>query len=265
MRYTIRHETRCHFDSPTSYSIRQLRITPREEAGVRVAQWQVNTPARSRRSVDAWGNTTHLLTLTEPHENVRIVVTGVVEVPDEAPTLLEQEPGALAPQIYLASTRLTSPGAALAELAQQHLGRPPQDIDAVLALLQALREQLRPAPSGGEALRGAESSFARGSATLPDQVHILLAACRSLGLPARFVSGYQLGDSASKRVGEYAWADVWLEREGGWVSFDARRAQLASGRQIRLAVGRDYLDACPMRAAHHGGGHEEVRVSMHAA
>ncbi|MDO6387814.1 MULTISPECIES: transglutaminase family protein [Uliginosibacterium] len=261
MQYTIRHETRCHFDSPASYSIRQLRITPREEAGVRVAQWQVNTPVRSSRSVDAWGNTTHLLTLTEPHENVRIVVTGVVDVPDSSPALIGLEQSPLAPQIYLASTQLTTPGAALAALAHKHLSQPPQDIDDVLTLLQALREQLLPAPSGGEAVRGAESSFTRGAATLPDQVHILLAACRSIGLPARFVSGYQLGE----RVGEYAWADVWLEQEGGWVSFDARRAQLASGRQIRLAVGRDYLDACPMRAAHHGGGHEEVRVSVHAA
>jgi transglutaminase-like putative cysteine protease len=159
MQYTIRHETRCHFDSPASYSIRQLRITPREEAGVRVAQWQVNTPVHSSRSVDAWGNTTHLLTLTEPHENVRIVVTGVVDVPDSSPALIGLEQSPLAPQIYLASTQLTTPGAALAALAHKHLSQPPQDIDDVLTLLQALREQLLPAPSGGEAVRGAESSF----------------------------------------------------------------------------------------------------------
>lgn len=265
MKYTIRHETRCHFDSPARYSIRQLRITPREEAGLRIASWSVSTPVRSTRSIDAWGNTTHLLTLTEPHENVRILVTGVVDVPDDTTALIGRDDSRLAPQVYLASTHLTRADAALSQFARTHLGRTPQRTDAVLALLEALREQLRPAPSGGEPLRGAVASFARGSATLPDHIHILIAACRAAGLPARFISGYQLGDALNKRVSEYAWADVWLEAEGGWVSFDARRTQLASGRQIRLAVGRDYMDACPMRTAHQGGGHEEVRVSVHAA
>ena len=84
MKYTIRHETRCHFDHPASFSIRNLRITPREEAGLRIENWRVSTPGRSSCSRDTWGNTSHLLTLTEPHENVRILVTGVVDVPDEA-------------------------------------------------------------------------------------------------------------------------------------------------------------------------------------
>ena len=258
MQYTIRHETRCHFDSPASYSIRNLRITPREEAGLRVTNWHVSTPARSRRSVDAWGNTTHLLTLTEPHEEVRIVVTGVVDVPDNANAILGREGSTIAPEIFLATTRLTEPGAELIAFALSCLAPPQHTIPGVLACLEHLRQVVRPAPSSGDALRGAVASFDRHSANLPDTVHLLLAICRAAGLPARFVSGYQLVDKPS----EYAWADVWLEDAGGWVSFDVRRARLANGCQVRLAVGRDYLDACPMRAAHQGGGHEEVRVTV---
>lgn len=265
MQFTIRHETRCHFDSPASYSIRNLRITPREEAGVRISQWHVNTPVRSSRSIDAWGNTTHLLTLTEPHENVRIIVTGVVEVPDESSGFIGADKNLLAPQTYLASTELTRVDTALGEFARQHLGREPRNIDKVLELLESLRETITPLTSHGEPPVGASRSFGQGTASLVDKVHILIAACRAVGLPARFVSGYQLGDKGNNRVNEYSWADVWLEAEGGWISFDARRAQLASGRQIRLAVGRDYLDACPMRSVHQGGGHEEVRVSVQAA
>lgn len=260
MQYTIRHETRCHFDSPASYSIRNLRITPREEAGLRVTRWEVSTPARSSRSVDAWGNTTHLLTLTEPHEEVRILVTGVVEVGNDDNAILGREGSRLAPQIFLTATRLTEASPGINTFAHHHLGAGPHRIGDILACLSALQAELRPAPSAGEILRGAAASLTRQAATLPDQVHVLLAACRAAGLPARFVSGYQLVDKPS----EYAWADVWLEDEGGWVSFDVRRASLANARQIRLAVGRDYLDACPMRAAHQGGGHEEVRVSVQA-
>lgn len=258
MQYTIRHETRCHFDSPASYSIRNLRITPREEAGLRITHWQVSTPTRSRRSVDAWGNTTHLLTLTEPHEEVRIVVTGVVDVPDDASAILGREGSGMAPEIYLATTRLTEPSAELIAFAHSCLLPPQQNIPGVLACLEYLQQVLQPAPSSGDMLRGAAASFDRHAANLPDTVHVLLAICHAAGLPARFVSGYQLVDKPS----EYAWADVWLEDAGGWVSFDVRRARLANACQVRLAVGRDYLDACPMRAAHQGGGHEEVRVTV---
>ena len=258
MQYTIRHETRCHFDSPASYSIRNLRITPREEAGLRVTAWHVSTPTRSRRSVDAWGNTTHLLTLTEPHEEVRIVVTGVVDVADDASAILGREGAGMAPEIYLAATRLTEPGAELIAFAHSCLLPPQHTIPGVLACLEYLQQVLQPAPSSGDVLRGAAASFDRHAANLPDSVHVLLAICRAAGLPARFVSGYQLVDKPS----EYAWADVWLEDAGGWVSFDVRRARLANACQVRLAVGRDYLDACPMRAAHQGGGHEEVRVTV---
>lgn len=211
MQYTIRHETRCHFDSPASYSIRNLRITPREEAGLRITHWQVSTPTRSRRSVDAWGNTTHLLTLTEPHEEVRIVVTGVVDVPDDASAILGREGSGMAPEIYLATTRLTEPSAELIAFAHSCLLPPQQNIPGVLACLEYLQQVLQPAPSSGDMLRGAAASFDRHAANLPDTVHVLLAICHAAGLPARFVSGYQLVDKPS----EYAWADVWLEDAGG--------------------------------------------------
>lgn len=260
MRYSIRHETRCHFDSQASYSIRQLRITPREEAGIKVRRWNIDTPARSKCSVDAWGNTTHLLSLTEPHESVRIVVSGEVELPAQGQALIGADKHLLPLPVYLTSTSLTQTSTELSALAQHHLGRTPQHIDDVLALLQALRARLRPAPAAGGSLRGAADSFTGQTATPPDQVHVLLAACRAVRLPARFVSGYQLGE----RVREYTWADIWLEAAGGWVCFDVRRAELATAPQIRLAVGRDYLDACPMRSMHQGGGQEEVRVSVRA-
>lgn len=261
MKYTIRHETKCHYDTPASYSIRNLHITPREEAGVRVANWHVSTPTRATQSIDAWGNTTHLLTLTEPHEDVRIVVTGVVDVPEESPALVTNATGHPIPQTYLAQTRLTAADSTVAQFAHIHFGESPLGIPAVQAGLSALRGRLLIVPSAGEALVGAETSFTRQRATLHDHVHVAIAMLRTLGVPARFVSGYLLG----RKAGEYAWMDVWLDEEGEWISFDVRLARLATGHQIRLAVGRDYLDACPMRTAHSGGGHEEVRISLQAA
>lgn len=258
MQYTIRHETRCHFDSPASYSIRNLRVTPREEGGLRIARWQVSTPARPTRGIDAWGNTTHQLALTEPHEDIRIIVDGTVDVPDQAPVRISAANDILPVQIYLAPTRLSTPGNALEAFASGHFTSAAPDVADLTRTLAALAECITPAPSAGESILGAEKAFSRRNATVQDQVHIVLAICRLRGIPARFVSGYMLGE----KVTEYAWADVWLAAEGYWVSFDVRRARTAYGRLIRLAVGRDYLDTCPMRTAHRGGGHEDVRVSL---
>ena len=258
MQYTIRHETRCHFDYPASYSIRNLRVTPREEGGLHITRWQLCTPARPTRGIDAWGNTTHQVALTEPHEDIRIVVDGTVEVPDQAPVRISADNDLLPVQIYLAPSRLTSPNDALQAFALKHFGATEQDIAHFTRGLTALTEHIAPAPSAGEVILGAEKAFARRSATVQDQVHIALSFCRLLGIPARFVSGYKLGE----KVVEYAWADVWLTTEKNWISFDVRQAHTAYGRLIRLAVGRDYLDTCPMRTAHQGGGHEDVRISL---
>jgi transglutaminase-like putative cysteine protease len=261
MQYTIRYETRCHFDKPASYSIRNLHVTPREEGGLRIAKWHISTPGRATRSVDAWGNTTHLLTLTEPHEELCILVTGVVELPDEGTLCLGNNSDHFAPQTYLTRTQLTQTDQNILQFARTWFGKPPVDLDTLLTGLVKLQAHLRPLASGGETLVGAVRAFERQSATVQDHVHTALTILRSLDLPARFVSGYLLGTKAT----EYAWADVWLEREGGWVSLDIRQAQIATGRLIRLAVGRDYLDACPMRSARHGGGQEDVRMTLQTA
>jgi transglutaminase-like putative cysteine protease len=260
MQFTIRHETRCHFDSPASYSIRNLRLTPREEAGLRIQRWQVSTPVRSKTSVDAWGNTTHLLTLTEPHEEVRILVTGVIEVPDQTAPMLDNDSDGLAPLAFLGPTQLTASNAEILELAGRYLVGARDPLEKIFDCLAAINRSVKPAPRGGQPVRGAVAAMARGSGVLHDQVHVFIATCRAAGLPARFVSGYKLGRSAT----EHAWADIWLEEMGGWLSFDLPTQQLASGRLIRLAIGRDYLDACPMRTAHRGGGHEDVQVSVQA-
>jgi transglutaminase-like putative cysteine protease len=260
MQYSIRYEARCHFDRPANYSIRNLRVTPREEGGLRITRWNVSTPGRATRSVDAWGNTTHQLALTEPHEDLCIVASGVVDIVEEKLKQLGGSAGRFQPKAYLASTQLTQTGSLIGDYAQQHFAAEPITSSTLLAGLKILHGNLETLPTGGEAVLGAMRSFERSRATLQDQVHIAITIFRTLGLPARFVSGYLLGG----KVSEYAWADVWLEHEGGWISLDVRQGKLATGCQLRLAVGRDYLDACPMRAAHHGGGEEEVRITLKA-
>ena len=63
-------------------------------------------------------------------------------------------------------------------------------------------------------------------------------------------------------IASHAWVDVWAGREQGWLSIDVTHRAPANGRHCRLAVGRDYLDACPVRGVRRGGGAEEMQVAV---
>jgi transglutaminase-like putative cysteine protease len=90
---------------------------------------------------------------------------------------------------------------------------------------------------------------------------VLVACCRAAGVPARYVSGYfNAGDTGE--IASHAWADVWLGPEHGWLSLDVTHAEQTGGQHCRLAVGRDYLDAAPVRGVRRGGGHESMTVTV---
>ena len=86
----IEHETVYRYDRPVNHSVQSLRLTPRTEAGQRVLNWHLQTPGQKSQQIDAHGNVMHLLTIDEPHVEIRIHVTGTVEtesVADAAPSI----------------------------------------------------------------------------------------------------------------------------------------------------------------------------------
>ena len=88
-----------------------------------------------------------------------------------------------------------------------------------------------------------------------------IASARALGIPARYVSGYlYTGDTSD--AASHAWVDVWLGPDIGWQSIDVTHQRPAVRTYCRLAVGRDYLDAAPVRGVRHGGGGENMEANV---
>jgi transglutaminase-like putative cysteine protease len=83
-------------------------------------------------------------------------------------------------------------------------------------------------------------------------------------MPARYVSGYiytgNTGDSSE--AASHAWVDIWLGPEIGWQSIDVTHKRAAVRTYCRLAVGRDYLDAAPVRGVRQGGGGEKMEANV---
>ena len=100
-----------------------------------------------------------------------------------------------------------------------------------------------------------------------DFAHLLLACCRIMGLPARYVSGYLLTHAPAGRpklIGSdasHAWASVWAPGIG-WVDFDPTNNIMPSGEHITIAYGRDFQDVSPVMGVLLGGGAHHVDVGV---
>src|SRR5260370_27050438 len=254
MRLAIHHETAYRYTAPAHYSIQQLRLTPRPEAHQRVLSWRIDAPGKLQRFVDAYGNVAHTLVITAPHDAIRVVVAGSVEI--EAPPA---DPGAqdLSPLVFAVATPLTEAEGAVRDFAALHLkktGRP----EDFLALAEGICGAVAYETGITEVTSTAANALEIGRGVCQDHAHLFIACCRSMNVPVRYVSGY-VDPGHDEPAASHAWADVWIEGEA-WASVDFTHHVLARERHCRLAIGRDYLSAAPVRGARTDGGEESLHV-----
>jgi transglutaminase-like putative cysteine protease len=261
MQLRIIHRTTYRYEEPVKYTAQMLRLTPRREGSQWVLSWTLRAPGRRTEQTDAHGNITHLLTLEEPHREMQIEVRGVVEmIGDEEFVGFD---GTLSPLAYLAPTPLTQPSPEMVALARTHISAAGSLRERLYRLAGGVYERVRYTPGTTTVEDSAAVVFARGQGVCQDQAHVFVACCRAAGIPARYVSGYLCSvdgtDSAS-----HAWVDAWLEDAQGWLGIDVTHLKPMGPKHCRLAVGRDYLDAAPVRGVRRGGGREVMDVSVAA-
>jgi transglutaminase-like putative cysteine protease len=262
MHLSIRHETLYRYSEEQAYSIEQLHLTPRAEPQQQVLSWKIATPGHCAAYSDAYGNLSHMLTLNEPHDAVRILVEGVVStIPLPGGRL--QVPEGLSPLIFTVPTGLTQPTEALAEVAAQCLPRAPARVGtrALMALAGRIVDAVSYQSGATTVSSTAGDAMALGAGVCQDHAHIFLACCHARGIPARYVSGY-IDPESSGHAASHAWVDAWAEDDdySGWVSIDVTHHRPMSDAYCRLAIGRDYESAAPVRGVRRGGGIETMSV-----
>ncbi len=264
MKLTILHDTVYQYETPARYCIQYLRLTPRADAGQRTVEWDIESPGVRWRQTDAFGNVVHVMSLDSAHQNLRIRARGVVETtlkPGEAITDVASVPV----ESFLVPTPLTQPDAALTEMSRPLAAA--SDKDAALdALMHEIHARVRYETGATDVEHTAAEALAQGRGVCQDHAHIFITCARQAGLPARYVSGYiDAGNldeaSDANHAASHAWADVWIAGRG-WVSFDATHHAFAGEAYCRLAVGRDFLDASPVRGMRKGGSGERMDVSV---
>lgn len=262
MQLSIRHETLYRYSVAQAYSIEQLHLTPRAEPQQRVLSWRITTPGHCSGYSDAYGNLSHMLTLTEPHDAVRILVEGVVATTLlHGGRLLTQEN--LSPLIFTVSTRLTQPTSPLVALADATLPRRGEMVRTadLMRLTAHIFGAVAYVTGATDVFSTAGEALTLGAGVCQDHAHVFLACCHSHGIPARYVSGY-IDPESTGHAASHAWVDAWVEDADftGWISIDVSHNRLMTDAYCRLAIGRDYESAAPVRGMRRGGGDETMTV-----
>jgi transglutaminase-like putative cysteine protease len=254
VRLAVDHETLYRYEDAVRSVTQVLRLTPRDTARQRVHEWRLETPGHPVRTLDGYGNVLHVLTLDTPTREIRLRAVGVVETRDGSDAAEETLP----PLVFLRPTPLTRVDETLADFAERHR-RGARSGEGLRGLAETILERM-PFQVGRTVVSSSSAeAFALGSGVCQDHAHVFIACCRYLGIPARYVSGYVFSPAlAGSPVASHAWAEAWVVDR--WRSFDVANGGAAGELHVRLAVGADYHDACPVRGVRTGGGAERLEA-----
>jgi transglutaminase-like putative cysteine protease len=259
----VEHSTAYVYSEPLIASTQYLRLTPLSGRTQAVESWKVSCPgAVTHQWYDQYGNCCHTLTVAQPVTELDIKVSGVVRTRDTN-GVVGLAPAELPLSLCLRETSYTLCSAPIRAYASRFRSKVNRDlIEALHEIMLAIADDVE--YSKGEThvhTTGAEA-LEQGRGVCQDHAHIFCAVCRSLGIPAPYVSGYlSHGADHEAHAASYAWADAYVEQLG-WVSFDPFNRTGATDSYLRTATGLDYSEAGPIRGVRSGGGVETMTCSV---
>lgn len=267
MRTDIRHITEYHYSEPAWDSHNEVRLSP-ENGGrqhTRSFHLHVNPEASITMRRDYFGSVVHHVHVHERHTELRIEAQAIVDTlplqtPQAVPLSALDELRGEVTEFLVSSPRV--PRGKWPEIFGVQL---PAQNDDLAAFLQGLTAQLNRQftySPGATSVSTTLNDFAQGGkGVCQDFTHAMLGICRTLGIPARYVSGYlysggeMLGADAT-----HAWLEALLPGQG-WVGYDPTNNCLAGEKHIKIGHGRDYSDVSPVRGTYYGGG-PNTRMSV---
>jgi transglutaminase-like putative cysteine protease len=285
MIYRLRHITTYDYEDPVSVSHHILRLSPHNSERQTCRQTGIEItpkPSTVTRHIDYFGNATTCFTLLEPHDRLRIEASSELSVqPYEMPDFAKSpawetvrdslpvdfsDDGLEAAQFIFDSSHIKA-RPSLKAYAQESFpaGRPV--LEGALSLTERIFRDFRFDSKATEVSTPVETFFEKRRGVCQDFSHLEIACMRSLGLPARYVSGYLrtyppaghprlIGADAS-----HAWCSAWSPGIG-WVDFDPTNNCVPSEGHITIAWGRDYSDISPVHGVLLGGARHSLETGV---
>ncbi|MGH1523906.1 transglutaminase family protein [Leifsonia sp. L25] len=281
-RLRVTHSTGYRYGGEVSASYNEARMLPASGARQLVlhSALDVEPVSSHHQYTDYWGTRVLAFDVLNPHRELTLTATSLVEVLDAEHDAVhggEHAPGPLGWEAFaeavarsgecvqqLRQTPLTEPPASLVALAASVAGGAGDPCTVAHAIAAAIGEAMT-YESGVTGVRttAREAWEARGG-VCQDIAHVAIGALRSAGIPARYVSGY-LHPKADAAVGEtvvgesHAWVEWFC---GGWHGYDPTNGVGIGDRHVRVGHGRDYADVAPLRGVYSGAAGSELFVSV---
>lgn len=249
MRLAITHETVYRFERPASRAIQTLRLTPRNTEAQLVHAWRIDVSQDCRLAPveDTFGNMTHTFSIDGPIEELSIAATGEV-VTEDTSGVLHATRDRLPLTAYCRETERTRIEPSIRAFAQE--ARAAGDgsaLSTLHVLMQRIHETVAADEEAGTA--APDRVLTKGAGTVDDIAHLFAACARALDIPARCAAGVLARGVA------HAWIEAHVGPMLGWVGFDAVENSCPTDQWVRMAVGLDSLDTCPVRGVRtHLGG-----------
>lgn len=282
--YDLVHITRYEYAVPVDLEQCVLRHQPVDKPWQRVVASVLNVTPAPRRQVyghDFFGNRTAHLTFSGLHEELLIEARSRVRVePRPAPEMTPpfenirsiaamsiDLTGASPVHFLFGSTHvpLLSAAEAFAGLSA-HPGR--AVLEVASAISDRIHDEFEYDPKATQVSTPIARTFEKRRGVCQDFAHVMIAALRTLGLPAAYVSGYlrTLPPPGKPRLvgadASHAWVNVWCGPVAGWVGIDPTNRRLAGVDHIICAIGRDYSDIAPVAGIFRTSGDQELKVSV---
>jgi transglutaminase-like putative cysteine protease len=276
----VRHLTRYDYDAAVELAHHLAHLRPRETPWQTVIDWRIDVQPEPDvgaqaldATVDVFGNWRHCFSHARVHDRLEVVssfvaalqprpaAAGATSPPwEQVAAHLRYRAGGTMPEAC--EFALGSPHAPRAAAFAQFAGdlftpnRPL--LDAAEALMRRVHDQFKYQANSTDVATVAVDALRLRRGVCQDFAHVMISTCRSLGLAARYVSGYLstrppagqprlVGSDAS-----HAWVAVWCPLSG-WVEFDPTNNVRPALDHVTLAWGRDYGDVAPLRGVIRGG------------
>lgn len=250
MQINIAHHTLYRYAQLDGLIIQALRLWPVHSSEQTIAEWQVSVDGKRLNCActDGFGNQLGTHTIGERADSVRVSIIGRVETFNQQSVHVGGEP--LPPVFFLAPTELTAATPAMVELAE-NVGTDGDARQRIDKLANLLRDRVDYQPQDMEIESTTAAILDAGTGGGQDHAHLLIAAARAIGFPARYAAGYlHLGESGGTI--RHAWTEIFVPVVG-WLGVDSAYRHTTNDHYIRVAVGRDSRDAAPVRAVLRGG------------
>lgn len=277
MRYLVQHTTTYTYTEPVPVCHNLAKLAPRNTPGQVCREFRLSIqpePTFRLRRQDYFGNEVDCFSIEEVHDRLQVTAESIVDV---SPPKLSPRPESppwdkldiRRPSIVIFTLRSPRivPSEEMRAFARPSFPPGRRVFDAVRDLTSRIHEEFTFDPLATTVHTRPEELLTLRRGVCQDFAHLAIGCLRSLGLPARYVSGYvsTLPPPGQPRLmgadASHAWISAYCGPLG-WVDFDPTNDKVVSDSHITIGWGRDYGDACPIQGVFIGGGQQQMTVGV---